>query len=48
MHAHCRRRPDRAALARGDTAIAGSEKWRLEEMQRAERKQREAQVGKSL
>mmetsp|Transcript_11385 Transcript_11385/g.19976 ORF Transcript_11385/g.19976 Transcript_11385/m.19976 type:complete len:456 (-) Transcript_11385:826-2193(-) len=38
-----RRRPDRAALAKGETSVAGVEKWRLEEMQRAERKEREAQ-----
>ena len=38
-----RRRPDRAALAAGEMAAAGAEKFRLEEMQRAEKKQRDAQ-----
>lgn len=37
-----RRRPDRAALAKGEMTNAGSEKYRLEEMQRAEKRQRDA------
>lgn len=36
-----RRRPDRAALAAGEMGNAGSEKHRLEEMQRAEKRERE-------
>ncbi|PNW85958.1 hypothetical protein CHLRE_03g199759v5 [Chlamydomonas reinhardtii] len=36
-----RRRPDRANLAAGQMAAAGSEKVRLEEMQRAERRERD-------
>lgn len=36
-----RRRPDRAALADGNSTLAGSEKYRLEELQRAEKKERE-------
>ncbi|EFJ40057.1 oxysterol binding protein [Volvox carteri f. nagariensis] len=36
-----RRRPDRSKLAAGEMGSAGSEKVRLEEMQRAERRERE-------
>ncbi|KAL6758390.1 oxysterol binding protein [Haematococcus lacustris] len=36
-----RRRPDRAALAAGVSSTAGSEKYRLEEMQRAEKRERD-------
>ncbi|KXZ44648.1 hypothetical protein GPECTOR_64g142 [Gonium pectorale] len=36
-----RRRPDRAKLAAGEMVAAGSEKVRLEEMQRAERRERD-------
>ncbi|KAG2436640.1 hypothetical protein HXX76_006168 [Chlamydomonas incerta] len=36
-----RRRPDRANLAAGQMAAAGSDKMRLEEMQRAERRERD-------
>jgi len=36
-----RRRPDRSALYAKETSTAGSEKYRLEEMQRAERRERE-------
>lgn len=36
-----RRRPDRSKLAAGEMGSAGSEKVRLEEMQRAERRERD-------
>lgn len=42
----CRRRPDRAALAAGETSQAGSEKYRLEEMQRAEKRERDSKGDK--
>lgn len=38
-----RRRPDRSALYNGDSAAAGYEKHRLEEMQRAEKRERDRQ-----
>ncbi|KAK9817890.1 hypothetical protein WJX72_003822 [[Myrmecia] bisecta] len=41
MPSDSRRRPDRAALEAGDNATAGAEKYALEEMQRAERRERE-------
>uniref|UniRef100_A0A7S0RQA2 Oxysterol-binding protein n=1 Tax=Chlamydomonas leiostraca TaxID=1034604 RepID=A0A7S0RQA2_9CHLO len=41
-----RRRPDRAALAAGETSAAGSEKYRLEEMQRAEKRERDGKGDK--
>jgi hypothetical protein len=41
----CRRRPDRSLLAAGQMTGAGSEKHRLEEMQRAERREREKRSG---
>ena len=34
----CRRRPDLRALENGDVQFGASEKWRLEEKQRASRK----------
>ena len=37
-----RLRPDRAALERGDDALAGAKKYELEELQRAERRLRES------
>lgn len=43
-HLTRRRRPDRDALAEGEMASAGAEKYRLEEMQRAEKRQREAEA----
>ncbi|GLI60079.1 hypothetical protein VaNZ11_002110 [Volvox africanus] len=41
-----RRRPDRAKLAAGEMGSAGSEKVRLEEMQRAERRERDKRSDK--
>lgn len=35
-----RRRPDRSQLAAGNTTASGAEKYRLEEMQRAEKRER--------
>lgn len=40
-----RRRPDRAHLYKGDSGKAGSDKHRLEEMQRAEKREREKKGG---